>query len=411
MVQAASAGVNIMQSGPTFYVPGTLVTMADGTRKRIEDMQPGDVVVSHLGRARRVVRKFKRDAAEDIVVLSVRGTSEAIKCAANHEFKAVTAEDINCAHQKSSWAMCKPSSANNATTCEACVAKSRNPKPDWDGKIRAGELKRHDCLYEPVYSVERIPAELRDEKLLRFLGYYLAEGCVTEHQVCITMSYEKERECIAEIADICKDLFPQSTSKVLDLSERGAVELRLNSKHAVEVCLRYCGRYSHRKRLSQDIVDLPPRLLLPLLGAYSDGDGGQTTSSNKGILELSTVSVDLAHQLVFLLRKCGVPSSHYVYRLVKKPSFIRGRPIVSRYPVHRVKVRSKFLHVLAPHSKYIVRMDLTYRRSAAHHDGARVIRYISGVARERYEGLVYNIEVEGERTYTVGSGVAAMSSV
>ena len=362
MVQAASAGVNIMQSGPAFYhpdfepssillpqdqleknawcfVPDTPVTMADGTRKRIEDVRPGDVVVSHLGRARRVVRKFRRDVAEDIVVLSVRGTSETIRCTANHEFKAVAAEDINCAHQKSSWAMCKPGSANNAATCEACVAKSRNPKPDWDGKIRAGELKRHDCLYEPVYSVENVPTELQNEKLLRFLGYYLAEGSASLKKavVQIAMSREKDRDCIAEIEALCGGLFPKATVTRRDRPERGTIDLCIYSKRAAEVCLRHCGRYSHQKKLSQDIVDLPSRLLLPLLGAYSNGDGGQTTGSNAGILELTTVSIDLAHQLVFLLRKCGIPSSHYVQEIAKKI-----RVILLRSPLFNERIKLRY---------------------------------------------------------------------
>jgi hypothetical protein len=55
------------------FVPGTLITLADGSVRPIESIQVGDVVRTHKGRPRRVAETMVRQCAEEIVILYPSG--------------------------------------------------------------------------------------------------------------------------------------------------------------------------------------------------------------------------------------------------------------------------------------------------------------------------------------------------
>src|SRR5690606_36304352 len=65
------------------FPAGTLVRMADGSERPIEDVREGEEVVSHTGQARRVLRTFSRDYTGDLVTMR----------AAAHPFPLTATED------------------------------------------------------------------------------------------------------------------------------------------------------------------------------------------------------------------------------------------------------------------------------------------------------------------------------
>lgn len=72
------------------FVPGTAVVMADGTQKAIEDVRVGDEVLTHEGRARRVVKTFERHVDEDICSLYFDQLKTPVKCTKEHPFLAAS---------------------------------------------------------------------------------------------------------------------------------------------------------------------------------------------------------------------------------------------------------------------------------------------------------------------------------
>jgi len=68
------------------FLPGTQITMADGTRLPIEEVQPGDMVLTHKGRLREVENIQLRRGTWDLCQIYVEGISEGISATDNHPF-------------------------------------------------------------------------------------------------------------------------------------------------------------------------------------------------------------------------------------------------------------------------------------------------------------------------------------
>ena len=82
----ASGRLGTMSMG--CFLAGAQVTMGDGRRVAIEDVQPGDLVLTHKGRNRPVVNKQIREYAGNVVHIRVAGRS--IHATSNHGFQAVS---------------------------------------------------------------------------------------------------------------------------------------------------------------------------------------------------------------------------------------------------------------------------------------------------------------------------------
>lgn len=67
------------------FLPGTKVRMADGSNKRIEEVQSGELVVTHKNRTQRVVRPTSRSYTGGVYSVKADGRGE-VNCTADHQF-------------------------------------------------------------------------------------------------------------------------------------------------------------------------------------------------------------------------------------------------------------------------------------------------------------------------------------
>lgn len=68
------------------FVGGTMVTMADGTEKPIEEVRAGDYVLSHVGVPRKVLNTFTKSYTGDLVTIEAKGFAVPITATADHRF-------------------------------------------------------------------------------------------------------------------------------------------------------------------------------------------------------------------------------------------------------------------------------------------------------------------------------------
>lgn len=71
------------------FIPGTLVTMADGTKKPIESVKIGDSVITHTGEVKEVINLFERPFADLLVKIN-----NSLTCTLNHEIYVIENKDI-----------------------------------------------------------------------------------------------------------------------------------------------------------------------------------------------------------------------------------------------------------------------------------------------------------------------------
>ena len=71
------------------FIPDTLITMADGTKKSIENIRVGDSVLTHTGEVKEVINLFERPFADLLVKIN-----NSLTCTLNHEIYVVENKDI-----------------------------------------------------------------------------------------------------------------------------------------------------------------------------------------------------------------------------------------------------------------------------------------------------------------------------
>jgi hypothetical protein len=71
------------------FIPGTSITMSDGTKKSIETVKVGDSVLTHTGEVKEVINLFERPFADLLVKIN-----NSLTCTLNHEIYVVENKDI-----------------------------------------------------------------------------------------------------------------------------------------------------------------------------------------------------------------------------------------------------------------------------------------------------------------------------
>lgn len=71
------------------FIPGTSITMADGTKKPIELVKVGDSVLTHTGEAKEVINVFERPFSDLLVKIN-----DTLTCTLNHEIYVIENKDI-----------------------------------------------------------------------------------------------------------------------------------------------------------------------------------------------------------------------------------------------------------------------------------------------------------------------------
>lgn len=173
-------------------------------------------------------------------------------------------------------------------------------------------------LYTAKGNAAKIQAVIRlNKELLRFLGYYLAEGYISSDKgrknairkrIGITF-HEKETEYIKDVQHI--------------LQKWGLTYIERNSTHATTTIVSSrilawfiqevvrCGTNSENKILPKLVFNVAANLRMELIRGAFSGDGAVTLLQKKRniMLEYATVSKLLADGMTFLLQTQGVVAS------------------------------------------------------------------------------------------------------
>jgi len=386
------------------FLPGTMVWMADGTRKPIEEICVGDMVLSGEGLPRRVTTVFRRHVDEEIVGLRVKNSQETVWCTTNHGFNAVKADAVRC-HDKTTFVKCKPD--GDGCFCSRC---GRKDDPYVFGKVESGQLGERDILYMPVPKLEPVSNDplLSNPEAIELLGYYAAEGFVAHNRVTFSLG-SHEKQLAVRIEELVGKLFAEG--QIHTRSDR-STEIYVDCSNAklAAFVLRHCGQGSLTKRLSFELMSVEPGLLLRFLVAWLDGDGGQE-KYNSGIFVGNTSSENLAWQMRMLCLRCGLVA--HVFRAHSQKTMVSPTngetyPAAPRYYVKiRGKSALKLAECFSSEFYRFAAIERSYERDGCcfiHKDKA--IQWINTVKRSGYIGFVHNIEVEIDHTYVVGYGVS-----
>lgn len=382
---------------------GTRVTMSDGSFRNIECVKENDAVLTHRGVPGRVNQLMRYRYEGVSYRFKAYGFLRELTLTANHPLWLVRAEQLRCAPTSTSergWGKplvprqrhCTPFVRSASAGCSTC-ATVPSYRFEW---TRADQAEVGDYLAFPV--PEQIDGAITDAVEARLLGYYLAEGHVSNYndrpleQITFSLNFN-EKELAEEIEDLGRSLGVQ-VAWHSEAPERGARYVTLVSKALADRCLRFCGSGATTKQLSKEVLYMAPGLQLAFLGAYLDGDGG----TYKGSAYFSTASEQLAQQVFIVLARCGLIAS--INELLHHPS---EKSLVRRDTTeYQVWVGTDFSSALAPYTRKPVRASKKVRgqRFFYTHEGVRYLMApIEEIVEEDYDDDVFNFSVEGDDSY------------
>lgn len=347
------------------FPPETPVLTSAGERP-IADVRPGDLVLTHQGRFKRVLNAGSRAYAGPLMRL--RATCALpLRATPNHKFLA--------REQRREW---RPADVGGWARVIS--------EPAWveAQALRPGMLVR---VPAPVEAGLAAPFGIRtDTDFWWTVGFWLAEGWTASGprkreglpapDYTVTFSCnEREREAVASRIG--------RVFHVVQTEERTAFRIKVSNQSLWEM-LQEFGRGAAGKRIPGWVYALPREAQAAMLEGYLAGDGWRRADG--AAWQAITVSRDLARgvQMLAFMVERRMPSLYL--NNVRRYATIEGRTVSCR-------------------EAYMARQHFKNRSTIVDEKGAWAL--LREVSAEQHTGTVHNLEVEDDHSYTAGGLAAA----
>lgn len=423
------------------FVPGTLITMADGTVKPIEEIQTGDEVLSHLGRVRKVRAVMDRYVDEEIYEIHPRGTTERVYATGEHPFFVFRENAcVNCGVPVRSKATyntrCISSLIGGFYCSKECWYEKKVRKAQFllekTGEfVEAKDLTNRDFTSTPLVN-ETVPVDLTLGQA-RLLGLFVAEGFYeldsrNENARVGAMWAFHSNEATTLAKTVCDLMHTEfGVECVIRYHKRDlgiSVTTRTNRDVAAFFSHWVLGEGSTTKTLHPDLLRADKSLQMEVVRGWLEGDGClQDTATAKvpGDIRITgdTASRSLANQMQMILRRIGVSS-----RLTRTESPARLRLVVdgeTRVVNDPSKPKNvswavgcggawidELVQGTVYEDEYLLAVDLrggVQQAPALRFLNGYELQIIQSIRQVDYSGPVYNFDVEEDHSY-IANGVA-----
>lgn len=361
------------------FPPGTAITMADGSRKAIENIAVGDLVLSAEGLPTHVVALLPSHVDECLTVLKTSAHGIPVRLTGNHPVLSSPREAFSCYYRTT-----QPGSRScfPGTRAECVTCRRPSVAPDF---VAAQDLRKDDTLYMPaVLSAHAENAPVLPLEDAYVVGLFMAEGCFAKQdgvRSSVQFAFHRDELEMIDAVQRFAQRHAGRTAKVYPSGPNG-VSVRIHAKEVADHLFSLCGEYAHAKVASTLLVNQPDAVLREYLRGLWDGDGHISTKK-AGYSRLNSASENLVWQTAGLLRRLGFTS--YV-----------GRTVTPGGPTKRSNTFTQW-YVQTNYGTGVHRTESSM-------EGTRQLAQVVRTHEEHYCGPVYNFETE-DHTY-VAEGLA-----
>ncbi|MEH4452182.1 Dam family site-specific DNA-(adenine-N6)-methyltransferase [Escherichia coli] len=346
---------DVLVGGTPCFTAGHMVLCKNGY-KPIEDVCPGDYVVSHLGRLQQVKRVGSKIANTGL--LNAVGQPLGIRTTNDHPFLAVR------------W------KAQNTRKNGTYFKRELLSEPEWRAACDMPGYQWCALTNFNIASPDICSRFLSEEQAMYLAGAYVGDGYIrrwrgkSKKAVVFGINCQKLRKFHCRI--------PENIFSVAS-EIRGSIKVTLNDTCYANWLNEHFGELSHAKRIPAWVMSHPLRHVF--LQGYLDTDG---TPSGKAGFRINSVSPALAWGVAGVSQTCGYVSS---------VSFIEVEP--KKVIEDRVVNQRNYYQVT------ICPQKLSRKSRLAHGMLLRTVKEFKSVGLD----TVYNIEVEGDHSYILNGAV------
>ena len=415
-----NAGRDIQQLSACFTEDQKV--LSNPSTRPISLINVGDMVATHTGELKKVIKKMFRPFEGFIYKINVRGLIKpTLSVTGEHPILAVKKDEVGCFRNKK--ALC------NGFDKKYCFAQKNEYKnsceevkinPRW---INVSELEdgdfvvvTTDCTVKDkksikisdyidsdiLFSGKNIKLKNRpnkgkliqneiliDNDIMRLFGYWLSDGSVSgkKHFEVVRFTFGKKEELFADdVLGIMKKKFNLESVKEFTDKQK-TIQLRFHSVIVAEFFYKLFGHVFSEKHIPQWIMHLPHEKQFNLLVGLFRGDGCYKKSKNQDIFFISLSNENLARGVWNILNRLGY-SFNINYRIPKggtEPAF-RISCAPSECPE---LVKSVGKGVYADRKKFMQYIKLD----------KYILRSIDKIKKIPFKGSVFNLEVDDNHSY------------
>lgn len=267
---------------------GSPVVTADGV-SAIDRITPGQFVLAHDGEFHEVQRVLARPVDEDLVTVRTYGSPTA-RMTSNHPVLASRLAEMTSITAK----YADPSIHFRCYGTEPNKAWEFDVQREW---VLAGDLQPGDIVWTQIPKAG--PADTFTANYESLLGWYLAEGSVSDNGRISFSFHEDEVGYQSEVEDLLKQVCGLTHITRVKTTGR-CIQVAAYSKEWARRLERDGGRRSSGKRLSPELFTHGN--LVPLLRSAFLGDGTHRGHQ----IGYTTISLAWASQLQAILARNGV---------------------------------------------------------------------------------------------------------
>ncbi len=409
-------------------LPSEYLHTRDGI-KRINRVSKGDYVYTHKGRLKRVEEVYTRHYEGRILLVKPWYFRLGLKVTPEHPFFAAKTQK----HCEWQHGFCRPGCSGKSHCCKRHTAVLENLEPRW---IRARDLEKGDVLVYPRFtetidtdsfllstaasniSITTSSSQIADgsrfiamqgirsrvfadvvrvtKEFCRLAGYFVAEGSVNGRDAISFTFAVHEKEYCRDVKKLMLEIFGIPCAR--EHRKGKSIELIFYSKILQNTfsSLFYADRLLHRahtKALPPWMLVLPPEKQAEVFRGWWRGDTGYT------------VSRDLMNQMKIIALRLGIIPSIIKISAKKFNAHthtIEGRILHSHHDLFQFSGLAFF------EDKFGLRKDRIFQgarfipklnRRHGWMDDPYIYLPIRDIEAKKYQGTVYNLEVEDDHSY------------
>jgi intein/homing endonuclease len=389
------------------FLAGARILMSDGRTKAIEDIIPGDLVVTHKGRYRKVAKLFRTPHNGPIYRWKAdKHSGEAFGVTGNHPVLALQRAMAFMPSGKAKKTIKEIPKWTNANKLGVGDLVARRRSHDVVIDIQTidllellgdGFVERNGLVYSCRVDGQRagqidgmangIPRYLPvNNDFLDLIGYYAAEGCADpKNGIRFTVHNDEMAfgDIGAEICRILSSLFGLEP-KINGRATPNARDIQIFSSALVAFFRQFDKKKD--KRFPEWVMTLPAIKQARIIAALLKGDGYIARRKGGIFLTLGLASRHLIDQTLFMAERCGWEPTH-------QPPTVNNNHI--RYRLSITASAAPDLCDLMGIERKEKKLKRE-RRSSGH-----ILHSIEEWSQFYYEGTVFNFEVEEDNSYVV----------
>lgn len=375
---------------------------------KIQDVVEGEYVVSGKAGLKRVLATHERNYKGDLITVKLSMLGEEVSLTGDHMVHIVGGSPLY-KYKHKYLARKLRFFKKRGYTKEERLGRLWKYHPI--EKIEARELKKGMTLLYPidttVSDIDTIdlsayitkkwpphgkkpltpPLEVKvDERLLKLIGYYVAEG--SNHRAYVRFSLgSHEMEFAKEIVDLLKKVFHLDAAIHERKGDKSGLEVTCCNSILANIFENLCGRGSDKKHIPFIFQQLPPEKQRILLDAIVKGDGHQIKVKGRTktpSTSLSTTSKILEEQVRDILLRLGYFPSLAVQPSESKKGVKHKKSYTLRWVDEPKESRFKKIYEDKEGNKFW-------------------LLPIVNIQRKNFKGKVYNLTVEGDHSYVANT--------